>query len=188
MSEEKTLNDPIASFNKARDAYNDARNNQRMLIARKLEESGYTVPSPGSRNGLARYASRLGNGPKRLEPNFNLKNWKWLVARKTGTDICVVVSFQVVEQDPDTLNLHALVDRISIDVFTDSDQRILSESTPSYQESLRERYKVKYEFEEACFTKICTKFTLPLNQSEIEELVQEIETRVNTLKAKSQLE
>lgn len=103
------------------------------------------------------------------------------MAKKKNTDYYVVISFQVVEQDPDTLNLHALVDRIGIDVFRDPEGNTLSEIMPSYQASLCQRYKVKYEFEDLCFRKICTKFTLPFNESDLEEIVKEIENRIRAL-------
>lgn len=62
------------SFVAAFETYNQARNEQRMLLARKLLESGFEVPELGKRQGTARYASRTKNGFKRLNPNFNLKN------------------------------------------------------------------------------------------------------------------
>lgn len=104
------LPDPAATerFREARAAYMHARNEQRLLIADALDSAGFNVKRRGSAGrGLPNYTSG-----RRLNPPFDLSNWMWVEAERDG--VTVTVTLQVLDQDPNSSNLHALVDRIGV--------------------------------------------------------------------------
>lgn len=102
-------------FIAARDAYRDARNTQRKIIAEALTAAGFTVKSSGNAGrGLVRYMSS-----GQLAPPFDLSNWMWVEGQRTGVN--VVITLQTLDQDPRSLNIHALIDRIGVNVYRDGD-------------------------------------------------------------------
>lgn len=105
--------------------------------------------------------------------------WKWIVARK-GT-ITAVVSLQSIEQDSITKNIHVLFDRIIIDVFKDSEGNLLSENSDSYFQSIKSRYNVENEFDPGFVEKTITGLELPLEEDDLERLVDIIERKIEKL-------
>lgn len=118
----KRLEKMCEEFKDAKDKYNDSRNLQRREIVRALRDHGFEA-SWGQ--GTWRYTSRGGINPP--HPPHDLRMWKWIVARRDG--ITVFIKLQTLEQDKITKNIHALLDRISIDVFWDPKKDILSEKS-----------------------------------------------------------
>lgn len=106
------LHDPSAAqFSAARDAYREARNAQRLKIVDALRAVGFEVKTRGNAGrGLKRYTSG-----SRLNPPFDLSGWMWVEGQRG--EIHVSVSLQVLDQDPNSLNVHALMDRVGVAVF-----------------------------------------------------------------------
>ncbi len=158
-------------FEKVKKAYNDLRNSERQKIVKKLLQKGFKA---SGRQGTYNYTSR-GN----LEKSYNLGIWKWIIARRD--DITVVIDLQAIEQDSRTQNIHVLFDRISIDVFNDDSEKIISESNDSYFKSIQARYNVKNVFDSAFVEKAITDLELPLGEDDLENLINIIEARIEKL-------
>ncbi len=140
----------IGQFNAARDAYRDARNEQRKFIADALKAAGFTVKSHGAAGrGLAKYTSG-----RRLDPPFNLSNWMWVEGCRN--DIIVLVTLQTLDQDPNSMNVHALIDRVGIDVFRESDTVV---EDPLYE------YRT-------------SSFQLPLSDESLAQLIARVEQNI----------
>ncbi|MCQ9384679.1 hypothetical protein NQ038_11505 [Brevibacterium sp. 50QC2O2] len=107
--------DSIGVFQKARAGYVTARNAQRNLIAGALKAAGFSVKTRGiAGRGLRNYTSG-----GRLDPPFDLSNWMWVAGQRD--DVFVTVSLQTLDRDPNSGNIHALMDRIGIDVYRADD-------------------------------------------------------------------
>ena len=158
-------------FEDAKKKYNDFRNKERLAIVDALNASGFKA-SWGQ--GISRYTSR-----REINPPHDLGMWKWIVARKDG--ITVFIKLQTLEQDKITKNIHALLDRISIDAFQDPKKDILSEKNHKYSDSIKERYGVENQFDSKFVNATITKFSLPLKKGELKELVAFVEKKVEEL-------
>lgn len=100
----------VQAFLEARHAYRAARNSQRLLIVEALKSAGFEVKTRGNAGrGLPKYSSG-----GRLTPPFDLSNWMWVAGERDG--VFVMVSLQVLDQDPRSMNMHALIDRVGVDV------------------------------------------------------------------------
>lgn len=142
------------TFEVARTAYRDARNAQRLLIVDALKSAGFEVRTRGNAGrGLAKYTSS-----GRLNPPFDLSNWMWVEGQRD--EAFVMVSLQVLDQDPNSLNLHALIDRVGVEVFRANDP--IDDADP-------------------LFERATTKFQLPLDSEGISALVALIEEKVSSL-------
>lgn len=115
----------VVAFNAARDAYREARNAQRLKIIDALKSAGFDVKTRGNAGrGLKKYTSGA-----RLVPPFDLSGWMWVEGQRD--DVHVTVSSQVLDQDPNSLNVHALMDRIGVAVFRADDP--IDESDPLFE-------------------------------------------------------
>jgi len=142
------------SFISARDAYRGARNAQRLLIVDALTSAGFTVKTRGTAGrGLTKYTSG-----GRLTPSFDLTNWMWVEGRRDG--VYVMVSLQVLDQDPNSLNVHALIDRVGVDVFRETDP--IDGSDPLYERAT-------------------TTLELPLRAEDLLQLVALVEKKIAAL-------
>lgn len=158
-------------FEDAKKKYNDFRNTERLHIVHALEAHGFDASGT---QGTWRYTSR-----RKINPPHDLGMWKWIVASKG--DITVFIKLQTLEQDETTKNIHVLLDRISIDAFQDPNKDILSEENDSYSKSIKERYGVENQFDSKFVNATITKFSLPLKEEELEELVAFVEKKVEEL-------
>lgn len=115
------------AFLEAREAYRAARDSQRLLIIEALQSAGFEVKTRGNAGrGLRKYTSG-----GRLKPPFDLSNWMWIAGERDG--VLVMVSLQVLDQDPKSLNLHALIDRIGVDAYRIDDP--IDETDPLFERS-----------------------------------------------------
>ena len=141
----------VQKFHAARDAYKQARLAQRKVIVEALRKAGFEVRNGGNAGrGVKNYTSG-----GRLNPPFDLSGWMWVTAHRG--DVHVMVSLQVLDQDPRSLNIHALMDRVGVDVFRDGDS---------------------VDSEDPLFESSTTGFELPLTREGIDSLVSVIEARV----------
>lgn len=144
----------VVAFNAARDAYREARNAQRLKIVAALKSAGFEVETRGSAGrGLKTYTSG-----SRLTPPFDLSGWMWVEGQRGA--VHVTVSLQVLDQDPNSLNVHALMDRIGVAVFRASDP--IDESDP-------------------LFERATTSLQLPLDARDIATLLALVEERNKAL-------
>lgn len=172
---EKRLEEMCKDFEDAKKKYNDFRNKERLAIVDALNASGFDDTK--WYQGTWGYTSR-----RKINPPHDLGMWKWIVASKG--DITVFIKLQTLEQDETTKNIHVLLDRISIDAFQDPNKDILSEENDSYSKSIKERYGVENQFDSKFVNATITKFSLPLKEEELEELVECVEEKVDALKKK----
>lgn len=139
------------AFRDARDVYRSARNEQRRLIVDALTRAGFTVKTRGhARRGLTTYSSG-----GRLAPPFDLSNWMWVEGERG--EHRVVVRLQVLDQDPNSKNIHALIDRLGISVS---------------------RSGVSVDDGSPLFEDATTSLELPLNDEDLAEIVSIIEERI----------
>ena len=137
-------------FHAARDAYKQARLAQRKVIVEALRKAGFEVRNGGNAGrGVKNYTSG-----GRLNPPFDLSGWMWVAAHRG--DVHVLVSLQVLDQDPRSLNIHALMDRVGVEVFRDGDS---------------------FDSDDPLFESAITGFELPLTQEEVDSLVSMVEAR-----------
>lgn len=90
-----------------------------------------------------------------MDPPFDLSGWMWVEARRD--DVGIIVSLQTLDQDPQSLNIHVLMDRIGVGVFGDTDN-------PDVGGPL--------------FEANTTGLELPLTPEDLEELLTLVETRI----------
>ena len=141
-------------FVEARDAYRNARNMQRLLIVEALKSAGFEVKTRGNAGrGLLKYTSG-----GRLTPPFDLSNWMWVTGERD--DVFVMVSLQVLDQDPKSMNVHALMDRVGVEVYRADDP--VDENDP-------------------LFERATTELQLPLDSDSLATLVSLIEQKVTAL-------
>lgn len=137
-------------FQQAKAMYIAARKKERARIRSALQGAGFQVKSGNNAGqGLRSYTSG-----GRLSPPFDLSNWMWIEAQRDG--IWVIVSLQVLDQDPHSLNIHALMDRVGFQVLSE-------ESADPDTDPL--------------FEKCTTGFTLPLTDADLHELIAFIESQ-----------
>lgn len=142
------------TFQQAKEAYVAARKLERERIRQALKAEGFVVKVRGNAGqGKEKYTSG-----HRLTPPFDLSNWMWVEAKCNG--ITVLVTLQVLDRDPDSRNIHALMDRIGIRVVND---------------------KLRYPDDDPLFEACTTKFTLPLSDTELSELVSTIKIQAEKI-------
>ncbi|WP_018142977.1 hypothetical protein [Alloscardovia criceti] len=156
-----------SSFEELRKKYNDARNIERSKIIEDLRKHDFKV---SGRQGSPRYTSRRNISP------YNLGIWKWIVVRKNN--FTAVINLQTIEQDSKTKNIHALFDRVSIDVFRDENHDVLSGDSDSYLQSVMSRYNVENIFDPEFVRKTITNLELPLCPDEIKSIREIIEKKI----------
>lgn len=159
------------AFKYIKKKYNELRNEERQKIVKKLRTRGFNA---NGHQGTSKYKSR-----GKIKPSYNLGMWKWIVARKET--ITAVISLQTLEQDSKTKNIHVLFDRISVDVFKDNEGNVLSENNDSYIQSIKSRYNVENEFDPGFVEKVITELELPLEDKDLESLVDIIEEKIEKL-------
>lgn len=159
-------------FSNIRNMYHEKRLQQATLIAEALRKKEYRYVQ--CHKGSSEYGSRKRNP---INPCYDLSNWIWVKAVKDG--VKVLVTLQVLEQDPASKNVHALIDRIGIEAF------------PKDKKSLTDYVGCDYDFEPVAFKKIITRFQLPLSSDDksedqnkclLEDLIAEVNKRVETVK------
>lgn len=97
----------MSEFDRIKNEYVMARNNERKKIISFLKENDFEVLSEFGGKGKTRYTS--GN---RLNVPYDLSNWKWIEAKKGGC--FYFISLQAFDKDPSSGNLHVLMDRIGV--------------------------------------------------------------------------
>lgn len=142
------------TFEQAKDSYVAARKRERARIRRALKAEGFDVKV----NDIAGQGKKDYTSDNRLNPPFNLSNWMWMEAERNG--ISVLVTLQVLDRDPKSLNIHALVDRIGVRVI---------------------HGKRQYVDDESLFENCTTEFTLPLSDMELVELISMIERQTENI-------
>lgn len=168
-------------FEDARKAYQSDRNVQRQRIIEALRANGW---GPGDekkylyRQGSSTYTSvgNLNKDAKSREDSqkFDLTTWKWIETHRENVKI--FVSLQVLDQDSETLQIHALVDRIGLEIFLDGSE------VPEWKRTLNVP-----EYHVDAVKLIDTGYTLPLSKEELDELIALIDERVaEAIAAKSQ--
>lgn len=105
----------LENFIEPRAAYRAARVEQRALIVDALKGAGFSVKNRGrAERGKIDYTS--GGW---LNPPYDLSDWLWVQAQRDG--ITLVVTLQVLDQDPNSINVHVLMDRIGVKIARDGD-------------------------------------------------------------------
>lgn len=129
----------MCGFEEAKIAYVVARKQQRSKIRDSPKQAGFKVKISGSAGqGICKYTSG-----KLLDSPFDLSNWMWV---ESGRDsVLILVTLQVLDQDPKSLHIHALMDRIGVQIFS-GNTAILGD--------------------DLLFEKCTTEFTLPLSDSD----------------------
>lgn len=94
-------------FERAKNEYVMARNNERKRIISFLKENEFEVLNEFRGKGETRYTS--GN---RLNVPYDLSNWKWVEVKKG--EWFYLISLQAFDRDPSSRNLHVLMDRIGV--------------------------------------------------------------------------
>ncbi|MDO5080120.1 hypothetical protein [Buchananella hordeovulneris] len=141
-------------FLAARAAYRQQRWEQRRQLVSALKQAGFKVKTGG---GAGRGRKNYTSGG-RLNPPFDLSDWLWVQGSREGTE--VTVSLQVLDCDPHSGNVHALLDRIGVDVYRDGDP--VDPDDPLYE-------------------KATTQFELPLSDEDVAALVKLIEDKAAAL-------
>lgn len=105
----------LKHFIEAKAAYRAARVEQRSIIVNALKEAGFVVKNRGhAGRGETAYTSG-----GQLHPPYDLSNWLWVQAKRDG--VTVMVTLQVLDQDPNSRNVHVLMDRIGVEIAKDGD-------------------------------------------------------------------
>lgn len=144
--------------------YNTLREEEKNRIIDSLNQNGYQNKNGGpishnSGKGIAEYTS----GGKFNDKPYNLSNWKYVEAQKeilvldengrqNSLSVNYFISLQAFDIDPSSYNVHVLFDRIGIYVYTG-----------------------KYIAKQAFFNMKTTKFELPLDEVDLEELIKELD-------------
>lgn len=95
-------------FEKIKQDYEKARQEQRQRIVEYLKDNGYTVVD-GWAAGKGRRNYTSGGTLKRP---YDLSNWKYIQAQKNSNQF--FISLQSFDHDPNSGNQHVLMDRIGI--------------------------------------------------------------------------
>lgn len=128
-------------FKAVKELYNLAREEERIKITKYLDANGYkTSLSTKAGKGKEKYTS----GGK-IEPPYNLLNWKYVEAEKNG--INYFISLQAFDVDPNSNNHHVLFDRIGV-----------------------YKYKGKYNASDAFNCMKITSIELPLSDIDLQKL------------------
>ncbi len=99
------------NFEDIKNSYVHAREDERKKIVKYLEGNGYTIVK-GSRAGKGDSHYTSGN---KIAP-YDLSNWKYIEAEKFEKQF--FISLQAFERDPNTNNIHVLMDRLGIYTYT----------------------------------------------------------------------
>ncbi|MBQ9120073.1 MAG: hypothetical protein IJY09_08500 [Lachnospiraceae bacterium] len=110
----------MMDFNEARDAYVNARSEERMKIIKFLEQKGFEILKKNGGSGRANYKG------SHMETPHNLRNWKWIEAQ-CGENY-YFISLQVFEQDYKSKNRHILMDRLGVYKHMEYDPEAIFES------------------------------------------------------------
>ena len=100
-----------ARFEKSRDAYYAAREEQWLLLRDYFGQKSDFQVACGSAAG---HGKRTYSSGDRLIPPYDLSNWRWLEMIHTPSKLTIFLSLQPFDIDPSSGNLHVLYDRIGI--------------------------------------------------------------------------
>jgi hypothetical protein len=121
------------------------------MIVEALYEAGFAVQNRGyAGRGRKDYTSG-----GRLKPPYDLSNWMWIAAFRDGA--YVSITLQVMDQNPAFGSIHALIDRLGVEVYRAGDP--LDPDDP-----LREKHT--------------TAFELPLSDEDMAALLDMIESKI----------
>lgn len=135
-------------FFAARDEYRKKRKEERNKISQYLRNCGrfketkiYVKADSGSK----KYKSG-----GRLTNDYDLSDWLWINIKLNSVNM--LLSLQTFDCDPNTGNLHVLMDRIGIYVYTG-----------------------EYSSVDACYNMMITDVELPVNDNDLEKLAKMID-------------
>lgn len=95
-------------FQKIKEEYNNARTLERNKISKFFrEQKVFEMENPSARSGVKKYTSG-----GRFTEEYDLSNWKWVCVKRNNVHF--FISLQTFERDPNTGNMHVLMDRIGI--------------------------------------------------------------------------
>ena len=148
-----------------KEAYTALREDERKTIKEHLKGKGFIVLRGSSEGkGGTEYSSR-----GRLNPTFDLSNWKWVEAM--DEERYYFISLQAFDQDAHSKNFHALTDRIGL---------FVGERLPFASDSLKvsEEMKLNYaHYKEQIFSRmIITEIELPMTEGSFQALDHLLET------------
>ena len=124
-------------FDMIKNKYKQSRYEECTILAKFLREKGFSARVS---HGKENYTSG-----KSLSKPFDLSNWLLINASKNNVNF--VISFQAFDKDPNSKNLHVLMDRIGIYAYTG-----------------------KYSAIDAQTNMITTSFNLPLYKDDMENI------------------
>lgn len=97
-------------FNEIREAYINARAEERTTLVEVLTDNGFEVKNRGSAgSGIKNY------GKAKLSPAHDLRHHKWIEAKRDG--VSFLISLNPYEVDASTGNPHHLYDRIGVQAY-----------------------------------------------------------------------
>ena len=136
-------------FSDTKNKYEKLRDFERGELSIYMSNKGFNVVGEHPELGANRRKSRAGKGKSyssggRLDPPFNLINWKWVELE--SDDETVIISLNPYDIDPNSGNIHVLYDRIGI--YKMSKEKALLHSTKT----------------------VITKYELPLSKEDMEQL------------------
>ena len=156
----------MPSFSNAKTAYKKARNVEKKKLIHVLTHRGYTANNRGGR-GFLKYTNNS------TIKTYDFTNWMWLNGRKTLTisknpvDLTVTVYFQSENYDDRTKNNHVLFDRLSYSISLKGKNKLINDA-------INDEVNRKKMFP--------TSYDLPLEPSDYELLVDDIENKINDIK------
>jgi len=101
------MNDSSKAFTEAKNAYKKMREESREIILDCLSHhEGFEKIKKRGGSGRTIY------GKGRLNPTYDLSNWKWVEGELNGKNF--IISLQPLDIDPGSGNIHVLMDRIGI--------------------------------------------------------------------------
>lgn len=130
-------------FNMIKNNYKQARYDECTELASFLREKGFSARVS---HGKENYTSG-----RNLSKPFDLSNWLLINASKNNVNF--VISFQAFDKDPNSKNLHVLMDRIGIYAYTG-----------------------KYSAVDAQTKMITTSFNLPLYNDDMESIAKTLDS------------
>lgn len=95
-----------------KEMYNKVRTDEAQKIFNFFKNhKDFEVEKRAVSQGRRDYSSK-----RRLDKKYDLSNWKWICVKRN--DVHFLISLQSFDRDPDTENLHVLMDRIGIYAYT----------------------------------------------------------------------
>ena len=106
-----------ALFDNAKENYSTLRSLERSRIVAYLKNDEAFTNVKGNRENRAIKNYTSGGT---LSPSYDNSNWKWIMGQCNGVDF--LLSLQTFDIDESSHNIHALLDRIGLYLYKNSDQ------------------------------------------------------------------